>query len=149
MLIRTWLQSELTTLFTGLTVNSTSINVVDSLQDAKYNYLGIYLGDEANSYAINDAQTEAGTAISFELNFSVKANSSNYNAVQNEAIEKIKKKILEYRKTLSKSTTNSDFKAEIIELAYNNIYPVIDAQSKSVLLFIEGEIIINQYLLEV
>jgi hypothetical protein len=149
MLIRTWLQSELTTLFSGLTVNSKTIEIVDSLEERNYNYLGIYLGDETNSYAINDAQTEAGTSINFELAFSVKASIGSYNAVQNEAIEKIKKKILEYRKTLSKSTTNSDFKAEIIEMTYNNIYPVIDAQSKAVLLFIEGEIIINQYLIEV
>lgn len=149
MLIRTWLQSELTTLFSGLTVDSKTINVVDSLDDAKYNYLGIYVGDETNTYAINDVQTEQGTTINFELNFSVKASVGSYNAVQNEAIEKIKKKILEYRKTLTKRTENSDFRAEIIDLTYSNIYPVIDAQSKSVLLFIEGEIIINQYLLEV
>lgn len=149
MLIRTWLQSELTTLFDGLTVNSKTINVVDVLSDRNYNYLGIYISDEANEMATNDVQSESGTPINFELNFSVKANSSNYNAVQNEAIEKIKKKILEYRKTLSKSITNSDFKAEIIDLIYTNIYPAVDYDNSNALLYIEGQITINQYLLEV
>lgn len=149
MLIRTWLQSELTTLFSGLTVDSKTINIVDSLSDRNYNYLGIYLGDETNEMALNDVQSESGTEISFELNFSVKANNSNYNAVINEAIEKIKKKILEYRSTLTKRETNSDFIADIHDLIYTNIYPAVDFDNSNVLLFIEGKIIINQYLIEV
>jgi hypothetical protein len=149
MLIRTWLQDEMTTLFSGLTVNSKTIEIVDTLSDRNYNYLGIYLGDETNEMALNDVQSERGTPVNFELNFSVKANNSNYNAVTNEAVENIKKKILEYRATLSKVNTNSDFRAEIIDLIYTNIYPAVDFDNSNVLLFIEGQIIINQYLIEV
>lgn len=148
MLIRDWIQNEIKTALTGLTVNSVSITPITRAGQRKSNYLHIYIGDETNTFALNDVNVETGTSIAYELILEMSAN-GNYESIQNEAIEKIKKLILTYRRTLAKRVTNDDFTTEIIDVVYNNIYAPEDMNDRVVLAMIQGEIIINQIYKEV
>ena len=148
MLVRDWIQSELVTALSSLTVNSIDINIVANTGARKNNCLLVYIGDETNVMAINDAKTEAGSSVAFELILEMNAK-GDYISIQNEALEKIKKKLLTYRSTLSKRMTNDDFQVDIIDIAYNNIYAPEDMNDRVVLAMIQGEIIINQIYIEV
>lgn len=148
MLVRDWIQNEIKTALTGLTVNSVSITPITRAGQRKSNYLHIYIGDETNTFALNDVNVETGTLIAYELILEMSAN-GNYESIQNEAIEKIKKLILKYRRTLAKRVTNADFTTEIIDVVYNNIYAPEDVNDRVVLAMIQGEIIINQIFREV
>lgn len=148
MLVRDWIQSELVTALSSLTVNSIDINIVTNTGARKSNFLLVYVGDETNVMAINDAKTEAGSSVAFELILEMNAK-GDYISIQNEALEKIKKKLLTYRSTLSKRMTNDDFQVDIIDIAYNNIYAPEDMNDRVVLAMVQGEIIINQIYIEV
>lgn len=147
MLIRDWITNEIVTIFDALAVNSVTINVTQDTGKAKGNHLLVFLGDESNVFSINDASTESGTSIAFDLIFET-GRKGNHSTIQNEAIETLKKKILTYRNTLSTRYENDNYRVDIIDIVINNIYVPEDMNDKVVLLMLQGEIFINQYLLE-
>ena len=147
MLIRDWITNEIVTIFDELTVNSVAINVTQDTGKAKGNHLLVFLGDESNVFSINDASTESGTSIAFDLIFET-GRKGNHSTIQNEAIEELKNRILTYRNTLGKRYENENYRVEIIDIVITNIYVPEDMNDKVVLLMLQGEIFINQYLLE-
>lgn len=144
MLIRDWILQELENAFSGLTIGSTTINVTKEQGSTKTNYLLVYLGDEENNLVRNDVEAEDGTLISYELILEVNRG-SDYFTTQSEAIEKLKKYILIFRKSLDKKETNADFTVCIKDISYENIYAPSDNNDRTVLIMVQGKIIINQF----
>lgn len=143
---RDFYYSELMTAVAGLTINSKSMSVVKSEAESRKtpNFIHVMVGDEANEWRTETTSVESDTSVEFEIIAHVGTSSSqDLIAVKNEAIAKLRKKLITYRKSTPKNTTTDDFKVVIKNLTYTGIFQAEDLKSNFIEILITGNLTIN------
>lgn len=143
---RDYYYSELMTAVSGLTINSNTMNVTNDDSDInnKSNYIHVHLGDEITNWRTDRTSVEDNTQVGFELLAQVKTSSSDdKKSIKNEAITKLRKKLITYRKSTPNRTDTGDFIVVIENLTYEGVFSAVDMKANLIQILITGNLIIN------